>query len=231
MTLFEYLIRNSNEKCIVSPLAKLCSEKLQYSRDIDLLDLIYKDFSPYSLELTISPKSSSVIHNECASCGSASLRDLDQQSEIMYSLLNELLETYKINILGVTEIYSDGKTLHTHNIISPIPISIRTKILRNIQSHYKLYNNYVVRLSPVMSLDKYNDYLKKDLEEGFAFHYYGENKEYTEMRIEKEKIKQDKIDKYQKEQEIIYSDPIKYHLHYCVFENCPICQWIQGRNV
>ncbi len=231
MTLFEYLIGNSNEKCIVSPLAKLCSEKLQYSTDSDLLDLIYKDFSPYSLELTISPKSSSVLHNECASCGSASLRDLDQQSEIMYSLLNGLLETYKINILGVTEIYSDGKTLHTHNIISPTPISIRNKIIRNIQSHYKLYNNYVVRLSPVMSLDKYHDYLKKDIDGGFAFHYYGENKEYTEMKIQKEKLKDAQIEKYKQEQEIIYSDPIKLHLHECEFTDCPICKWIQDRNV
>lgn len=232
MSLSELLINsnpnNRSKKSIGSPLASLCS-KLEYSNDEDLFNFIYDDFPAYSLELTISPKSSSVLlQTECATCGRASLRDLDQQSDIMYTLLNELLGKFKINILGVTELYGDQKNIHTHNIITPTPISIRSKIIKYIKAYYDLDNKYVVNIQPINSTEKFKQYMQKGFykDETFNFHYYDRNKNYSLEKVKKEEHKEQQLIQYKLKQEQIYNDPILFHLHDCDFENCPICKWI-----
>lgn len=222
MSLSEFLTRNSNNKSsIPSVLAKVCSI-LEHNNDTELFTELYNTFSGYSLELTISPKSSSVLQQpECATCGRASLRDASDQVVIMENLITELIKKFKINILGVIEEYKDGKHIHSHNIMSPVKEYKRKNIKEYIKSYYKLDNNYLVNIKPIQSKEKYKQYMLKETK--YEYYYHNNNKE-----LSIEKIEEEIENKKSKKENQIYGNPIKLHLSECIFDNCPICQWIYG---
>lgn len=205
-------------------LAKLCS-KLEYESNTTLFTQLYNQFPNYSLELTISPKSSPILlQKECGACGATHLCEIDKQNQLMDTLIEQLITKFKINILGVTELYKDNKNIHTHNIITPTPEKVQRKIKDYIKKYYDLHNNYIVNLKPIHDKYKYMEYMIKNND--FMYHYYNSNKEYSI-----DKILQELDDKHQAKMESIYRDPIKLHLHECTFKNCPICNWIsESRN-
>jgi hypothetical protein len=218
MSLSDFIQKSDNHEQNF-PLAKFCS-KLELEDDIHLFNELYKEFNNYSLEMTISPKSSPILNQRaCRACGATSLRDIDQQNKLMDKLLDELIQKFKINILGVTELYKDNKNIHTHNIISPCTENTRKKIKDYVKNYYQLYNNVVIILRPINDKKKYKEYMLKEL--NFQYHYYNENKERSLEKIKNE-YEQKQADRKNK----IYSDPILLHLNECAFDNCPICNWI-----
>lgn len=225
MALLEFLNSNHDNFVHSVPLAKLCS-KLEYESNTTLFSHLYNKFPNYSMELTISPKSSPILFQKaCGTCGATSLREIDKQNQLMDTLIDELINKFKINILGVTELYKDNKNIHTHNIISPTPDKVQRKIKDYIKNYYNLHNNYIVNLKPINDKIKYMEYMIKTND--FMYHYYNVNKEYSLEKIQKEID-----DKHQQKMEVIYKDPIKLHLHECTFTDCPICKWIsESRNV
>jgi len=220
MSLSEFFIKNLNNKIEHSlPLAKLCS-KIELSDDFELFEILYNQFPNYSMELTISPKSSPILQqSECATCSRTSLREIHEQNDIMDKLLEELVDKFKINLLGVTEYYKDKKHIHTHNITSPIPERIRPKIKTYIKDYYELNNNIIVNLKPINSKIQYMQYMMK--ENDFSFHYHNTNKLYSLDKIEeeyREKPKPKPLDEFQE------------HSITCCRTNCQICNWISCRN-
>ncbi|AXQ66296.1 MAG: putative replicase [Circoviridae sp.] len=200
------------------PLAKL-SKTIEKSDDIDLFTDLYTNFPAYSMELTISPKSSPrVLQDECATCGRKSLRDLSQQVDIMNTLLEELINKFNINLLGVIENYKDNKNIHSHNIITPLPEKVRPKLRKYIKQFYNLNNNIIINLKPITQPHKYMQYMMKDLldNEHYNYHYYNQNKSYSLEKIESEKYN------YPKHQ----MDEFQEHSITCTRKQCQICDWI-----
>ena len=207
-------------KSIVSLSAKLCN-KIEYFDQEDLFKELYNNFPPYSLELTISPKSSPILNQiDCSACGAHSLRSLDEQNKFMHELLEDIINKFKVNILGTTEKYKDNLHIHTHSIISPMPMNHRTRLRKYIQLRYELFNNILVNLKPIDYSDRFQEYLVK--EPYCQYHYYNKNKLYNIDAVQAEMELKEK-----KELLKIYNCPILFHKHDCSFEICPICDWIE----
>ncbi len=228
MSLSNFIKKIDNHECESLPLAKLSQKSvIQFTDREDVFLEIYKMFNGYDLELTISPKTSNLLQScECAACGRTKLISLDEQEQLMITLIKELVETYKVNILGCFEVYKDKIHLHSHMVINNVNDKKRTKIRKHIQNYYKIHNNIVVNLKGILSYDKYGEYMVKDS--------YGEYFYCTENKFRNiEDIEKEIIEKEQKEMELnklkeesIYNDPIEWHKYTCEHTNCPICKWI-----
>ncbi len=235
MSLLNFVKKEFNDRVESSnALAELSTiSVLQYTDNKEVFKELYKDFNPYDLELTISPKTSTMLQSmECATCGRASLNALDEQEMLMRTLITNLVLKYKINVLGCFELYNDKVNLHCHMIINNVNDNKRRKIKQYIREYYKLFNNNVVNLKDIISYDKYRDYLIKDNYGDFFYATF--NKTRTIQQIEKELLEKEEkeIEKHKLWEESISNDPIQWHKYTCEFTDCPICRWIgQCENV
>lgn len=227
MSLLELLI-TSNKNAYAPPLASVCQNTehlLEYHDDPQLFEELYHEFNNYSLELTISPKSSPLLSvAACGACGATSILETSKQHDIMETLLEQLITKFKINILGVTELYKDKVHIHTHNVINNINMNAQKRLKKFIKNYYQLDNKIVVNLTPINSRLKYQEYMMKDF--SYKFHYYNQNPEHL-IDNRKENCYDKNIKKNQRKLEIIYNDPIKLHKYECIFKECPICDWIK----
>lgn len=205
----------------------LAKSVIQFTDREDVFLEIYKMFNGYDLELTISPKTSDLLQcMECATCGRTKLRSLDEQEQLMITLIKELVETYKVNILGCFEVYKDKIHLHSHMVINNVNDKKRTKIRKHIQNYYKIHNNIVVNLKGILSYNKYGEYMVKD---SYGEYFYAtQNKCRSIEDIEKEIIEKEEkeMELNKLKEESIYNDPIEWHKYTCEHTNCPICKWI-----
>lgn len=185
MSLSELLVKTSNNGHS-PPLARLCPKSLQHTDDVDTFKYLYNSsFNDYCLELTISPKSSPRLQREaCCACGATSLRDLKSQQEIMINLIEELINIYKINILGVIELYKDEVNLHVHCLINNQKEHKIKKIKKHIKNYYQLDNKSIVNIQPVKSKQHFRDYLIKEPYDDWF--YYNEHNERPIEFIERE---------------------------------------------
>lgn len=220
-----------NDQGIVSHLGETMPNKIHMFNDTDLFIYKYnKYFNEYSFELTISPKSSPLLtERACAHCVRTKIKSLSDQEELIIKLISEITNEFKINILGTIELYKDNIHLHTHSIINNMKKSKLNKLKKKIYQYYSLDNKYIVNIKQIINIDKYREYLIKD-----TYQYYCYN-ELDNHDIDQE-IYQQELDKINNQKlkvlHDIYSDPIKLHLHDCIFSDCPICNWIkQSENV
>ena len=186
-----------------------------------------KYFNEYSWELTISPKSSpELIQEECCACGARGLLTIEQQTELLYKLIKKIIINIKINILGTIELYNDKKHIHTHCIINNMSKHKEKKLRKLIKEYYNLDNQYVVNIKSINNYNRYKEYLIKDSYEYYSYHELEKHDE--DMNTHQEILEKEKqqriIDLHN-----IYEDPIKLHIHECIFKSCPICIWIKTR--
>lgn len=229
MSLSGFLTRTRKMDCEAPTLAKDSQFFLDRFNDDDLFTWLYNSkFNNYSLELTISPKSSPVLQQTaCGACGATSLRDLDDQEEIMITLLTEITDKFKLNILGSIEEYKDKKNLHMHCIINNIKESQQRKLKDHIKQYYNLYTRSIINLKPVHNMLMFKKYMIKDSYSEYFYHHtkdsYDKDVKIHLDNVEKqEQIKADKLNS-------IYECPIKEHLAHCAYAECPICDWISTR--
>lgn len=189
-----------------------CSEtnRLLYTNDIQTFNYLYNNkFNHYSLELTISPKSSYLFSQECCgACGATSTKDTNQQVKIIKDSIEKIIDKYNINILGVIELYKDGVTPHCHAVINNQSQSKIYKLKKYIKEYYNLPSR-VIHISPVVNRIKFREYLSKD--PYGEFFYYDKNNEKPIQTIEKE----------------IQTIKSKYQCN-CVFVQCKNCTEIEA---
>lgn len=221
MSLNEFLIKKSFNGLRSLPRQTSQPQLLQLEDNIEIIKELYKNFNEYSLEVTISPKSSEVLQRKaCGTCGATSLMTLTEQEELLLKLVNELVIKFNLNVLGCLELYNDGIHLHTHMVIHNVKESKIRKIKEYIKIYYRLFNNVVVHINQIRNFVKYRDYLIKD--NYGDFFYYIENKYRTIDEIKRD-IEEKQAQKKRYEDEL-YNDPFAYHLYECDRNNCELCK-------
>jgi len=230
MSLSNFIKKIDNHEARVCSLAKLSQNSvLEYTDNNDVFIELYKQFNGYDLELTISPKTSNLLQcMDCATCGRTALRALHEQETLLISLIEELVQNFKVNILGCFEKYKDNVHLHTHMIINNVNDKKRTKIRTHIKNYFNIHNNIVVNLKGINNFEKYGEYMIKD---SYGEYFYAShNKVRTIEQIEKELIENEEKEllKHKLMEESLYSNPIKWHKYTCEHTNCPICRWIDS---
>lgn len=194
MSLFDNLRKISSDGKIVSPLGetikKIVVQNLMYTSCDDTCQHLFEEFNNYSLEMTISPKSSPRLATAgCCTCGATSVQSLTDQHALLMTLINELIERFKINILGVVELYKDGVNLHSHCVINNQKQNKIKNIKKYIKDFYRL-EGPSVQLVPIRNREKYKQYLVK--EPYGEYFYYAEYNEESMAHIEEialEKVK------------------------------------------
>lgn len=205
MSLYDILIKDSyDEHSFPDDEVIILGEtmqKLQFTKCTDTFKLLYSKFNNYSLELTISPKSSTLLRKDaCCACGATSLRDVIDQIQIMETLFEKLIKNYNINILGVYELYGDGHNVHCHAIINNQDERIIRLMKNYIKNYYKLNNKNIINLSPIRNKDNYLKYLLKEQNSNHSsdslnhMFYYDENDE-NEIEYYEKEVFQKKINK------------------------------------
>lgn len=212
-----------------SDLAKDSQFFLDRFTDDDLFSWLYNSkYNNYSQELTISPKSSSILQKQaCGACGATHLRCLETQEDLLINLLTKMTEKFKLNILGTIELYKDGKNLHCHCIINNLKENQKKKLKDYIKNYYFLYNRNVVNIQPIHSMLMFKKYMIK---EAFSEYFYHHTKDSftkdVKLQLEhKEMLEQKEADRLN----AIYDCPIKEHIAHCTYSECPICNWISTR--
>lgn len=214
-----------------SDLAKDSQFFLERFQDDDLFSWLYNSkFNNYSQELTISPKSSDILQKQaCGVCGATQLRCKSSQEDLLINLLTKITEKFKLNILGVIEEYKDGKNLHCHCIINNLKENQKKKLKDYIKTYYFLYNRNVVNIQPIHNMLMFKKYMIKEAYTEYFYHHTKDSfSKDVKLQLEhQEMLEQKAADKLN----AIYDDPIKEHVAFCTYDVCPICDWIQGRNV
>jgi len=160
-------------------------KKLLYTNDTNTFNYLYNTkFNHYSLELTISPKSTYLFTKECCgACGATSIKSTSEQVTVIQQSIEQLINQFKINILGVIELYKDGATPHCHAVINNQSQSKLNKIKKWIKNYYELPSR-VYHISPIINRIKYLQYLTK--EPYGEYFYHDQNNEKPIQTIEKE---------------------------------------------
>lgn len=186
MSLYEFL-RKKSYSSIVSTLGETMPKietYLMYTSCDDTFEMLYKKYNNYSLELTVSPKSTPRhLQVGCCACGANTLKDVDQQVDIMMQLINNIIIRYKINILGTVELYKDKKNIHIHAIMNNHKPNKLKHIKKYIKDYYEL-GGPCVNLSPIRNRVKYCEYLTK--EPYTEYFYFDLNNEKTIEKLEEE---------------------------------------------
>ncbi len=213
---------------IVSPLGETMPKYINTFDDDKLFTYKYqKYFNEYSFEITISPKSSQLLFKEdCGACGASSILELHKQQEYLMELLEQIVIKFKINILGTLELYKDQVHLHTHAIMNNMKNSKLKRLEKHIKQYYSLDNKYLVNIKKIKNYNKFKEYLIKDSYEYYSYHEHELHDQ--DITTHREKLEQEQEILKQKLHNI-YNDPIKLHLHECIFNECPICDWIKGK--
>lgn len=213
---------------IVSPLGETMPKYINTFDDDKLFIYKYqKYFNQYSFEMTISPKSSPLLFKEdCGACGANSILELHHQQEYIMNLLEEIVIKFKINILGTLELYKDKVHLHTHAIVNNMKESKLKRLQSYIKQFYSLDNKYIVNITKIRNYTKYKEYLIKDSYEYYSYHEIEKHDQDITLHSE---ILEKELELAKQRLHNIYNDPIKLHLHECIFNECPICNWIKSR--
>lgn len=159
------------------------TNNLLYTSDDELVHYLYnKSFNAYSLELTISPKSSKRLQKQaCCTCGATSLMSPDEQQDILLELIEQLIRKFKFNILGVIELYKDGRNVHLHAVMNNQKESKLKKIKKYIMEYYGL-SYRCAHIEQLKSKNKYLQYIIKDPYSEF-FYYDSINEKPIEVLL------------------------------------------------